>query len=64
MALPGRARRIYLAPFTGESVPEKEWTVLVEGSDFERQPFWAPSGTLIYFLSERDGFEVHLGPAR
>jgi Tol biopolymer transport system component/predicted Ser/Thr protein kinase len=52
----GRARRIYLAPFTGEPVPEKEWTVLVDGSDFERQPFWAPSGDLIYFLSERDGF--------
>ena len=52
----GRARRIYLAPFTGELVPEKDWTVVVDGSDFERQPFWAPSGDLIYFLSERDGF--------
>jgi len=55
MVRPGRARRIYLAPFTGEPVPEKEWTVLIEGSDFDRQPFWAPSGNLIYFLSERDG---------
>jgi Tol biopolymer transport system component len=53
---PGRARRIYLAPFIGEPVSEQEWTVLVDGSDFERQPFWAPSGDLIYFLSERDGF--------
>ena len=41
--------------FTGEPVPEKEWTLLIDGSDFERQPFWAPSGNLIYFLSERDG---------
>jgi Tol biopolymer transport system component len=55
MLRPGRARRIYVAPFTGEPVPEKEWTVLIEGSDFDRQPFWAPSGNLIYFLSERDG---------
>ena len=55
MVRPGRARRIYLAPFTGEPVPEREWTVLIEGSDFDRQPFWAPSGNLIYFLSERDG---------
>jgi eukaryotic-like serine/threonine-protein kinase len=55
MMRPGAARRIYLAPYTGEPVPEKEWTVLIEGANFERQPFWAPSGNLIYFLSERDG---------
>jgi eukaryotic-like serine/threonine-protein kinase len=53
---PGRARRIYLAPFTGKPVPEAEWTVLVDGADFDRQPFWAPSGNLIYFLSDRDGW--------
>jgi Tol biopolymer transport system component/predicted Ser/Thr protein kinase len=52
---PGRNRRIYLVPFTGEPVPEKEWTVLVEGSALDRQPTWAPSGDLIYFLSDRDG---------
>lgn len=52
---PGRARRLYLASFTGEPVPENEWTVLVDGSDLDRQPFWAPSGNLIYFISDRDG---------
>ena len=52
---PGRARRIYLVPFTGEPVPEKDWTLLVEGSDLDRQPVWAPSGSAIYFLSDRDG---------
>jgi eukaryotic-like serine/threonine-protein kinase len=51
----GRARRIYVAPFTGEPVPEKDWTVLVDGSDFDRQPAWAPSGNVIYFVSDRDG---------
>jgi Tol biopolymer transport system component len=55
MIQPGRSRRIYLAPFTGDPVPEEDWTVLVEGSNLDRQPFWAPSGNLIYFLSERDG---------
>ena len=55
MVRPGRARRIYLAPFTGQAVPEKEWSLLIDGSDLDRQPFWAPSGNLIYFLSERDG---------
>jgi eukaryotic-like serine/threonine-protein kinase len=53
---PARARRLYVAPFSGELVPEKEWTLLIDGSNYERQPFWAPSGNLIYFLSERDGF--------
>ncbi len=52
---PGRARRIYLAPFTGQPVPENEWTVLIDGSDLDRQPFWAPSGNAIYFVSDRDG---------
>ena len=52
---PGRARRIYLVPFTGEPVPEKDWTVLVDGSDLDRQPFWGPSGNLVYFMSDRDG---------
>ena len=56
MARAGRARRIYLAPFTGKSVPEAEWTMLVDGADFDRQPFWAPSGNVIYFLSDRDGW--------
>ena len=52
---PGRARRLYVVPFTGEPVPEKDWTVLVDGSDLDRQPFWGPSGNLIYFMSDRDG---------
>ena len=55
IVLPGRARRIYLAPFTGEPVPEKDWTVLVDSTTLDRQPFWAPSGNLIYFASDRDG---------
>jgi eukaryotic-like serine/threonine-protein kinase len=52
---PGRARRIYLAPFTGQPVPEDQWSVVIDGSDFDRQPAWAPTGSTIYFLSERDG---------
>jgi eukaryotic-like serine/threonine-protein kinase len=56
MVRPGRARRIYVAPLGDGPIPEQQWTVVVDGSDFDRQPFWAPSGSLIYFLSERDGF--------
>jgi hypothetical protein len=50
----GRTRRIHTAPFTGEPVSGKDWTLLVDGKDFDRQPFWAPSGKLVYFLSDRD----------
>jgi eukaryotic-like serine/threonine-protein kinase len=52
----GRARRIYMVPFTGEPVPQSEWSLLVEGADLDRQPFWAPTGNLIYFISDRDGY--------
>jgi Tol biopolymer transport system component/predicted Ser/Thr protein kinase len=56
MQLPRGARRVYVAPFTGDLVPEQNWTLLVDGANYERQPLWAPGGGLIYFLSERDGF--------
>jgi Tol biopolymer transport system component len=52
---PGRARRINLVSFTGEAVPESQWSVVVDGADFDRQPVWSPSGDMIYFLSDRDG---------
>jgi Tol biopolymer transport system component len=61
MVLAGRARRIYVAPLSDGPIPEQQWTVLVDGSDYDRQPFWAPSGNLIYFLSERDGFRCVWG---
>jgi eukaryotic-like serine/threonine-protein kinase len=51
----GRATRIYLAPFTGEQVPEAQWSLLVDGHDFDRQPVWSPSGEIVYFQSDRDG---------
>jgi hypothetical protein len=54
-SLVGRNRRLYVAPFTGDLIPESAWTLLVDGTDLERQPFWSPTGQFIYFLSERDG---------
>ena len=52
---PNRARRIYLVPFTGEPVPESQWSLVVDGTELDRQPVWSPSGDIIYFLSDRDG---------
>jgi len=56
MLLAGRNRRMFIAPYTGQEVPPSEWKVLVEGTDLDRQPYWAPSGELVYFLADRDGF--------
>lgn len=51
----GRIRKIHLAPFTGEPVPESAWSLIVDGTEFDRQPTWSPSGDIVYFQSDRDG---------
>ncbi len=51
----GRARHIYVVPFTGEPVAEKDWTLVIDGSNLDRQPAWSPAGNAIYFQSDRDG---------
>ncbi len=54
--LEGRARNIYVAPFSaGAPIDKSRWITVVTGSELERQPFWSPNGNLIYFLSDRDG---------
>ena len=51
----GRERRLYVAPFSEALVPEDQWSAVVEGPSLDRQPVWAPTGSTLYFLSERDG---------
>ncbi|MGH9673018.1 MAG: TolB family protein, partial [Bryobacteraceae bacterium] len=54
--LEGRKRRIYVAPSRGAlPIPEKDWIVVVDGAELERQPYWPHDSDTIYFLSERDG---------
>jgi Tol biopolymer transport system component len=52
---PGRARRIDLVPFTGDAVPESQWSVVLDGADLDRQPVWSPSSDILFFQSDRDG---------
>jgi eukaryotic-like serine/threonine-protein kinase len=55
-------RRTYIVPFSPDRETDpKAWTLLQSGSNFERQPIWAPNGQIIYFLSERDGFRCIWG---
>jgi hypothetical protein len=50
-------RTIYVAPFAGlAEIPESQWVAVTDRNAADREPYWSPGGSLIYFLSERDGF--------
>jgi eukaryotic-like serine/threonine-protein kinase len=50
-------RQIFIAPVHGwQAAPESSWIPVTNGRTPDRQAVWAPGGTLVYFLSERDGF--------
>jgi Tol biopolymer transport system component len=50
-------RQIFIAPFHGETAPdEKAWIPVTDGATVDHSPYWSPDGSLLYFLSERDGF--------
>ena len=52
-----RQRQIFVAPIHGwRAAPESSWVPLTNGRTPDRNAVWAPDGTLVYFLSERDGF--------
>ncbi len=47
---------IYIAAAGAEPTPPEQWIEVTDGSGKDRDPAWAPSGNLLYFLSSRDGF--------
>jgi serine/threonine protein kinase/Tol biopolymer transport system component len=50
-------RRLYVAPFHGaEEIPESQWIPITDGQAMDRYGSWSPDGSLLYFLSEREGF--------
>jgi len=40
----------------GLPVPQTAWIAVTDGQFEERDPVWSPGGSLLYFLSDRDGF--------
>lgn len=52
-----RQRQIFVASIHGwRAAPESSWVPLTDGRTPDRNAIWALDGTLVYFLSERDGF--------
>jgi Tol biopolymer transport system component len=50
-------RRIFVAPLREwRAAPESSWIPITGGRTPDRNAVWSPDGSLVYFLSERDGF--------
>lgn len=49
--------RLFVAPFRGKSeIPSAEWRTISDSADtFVAAAGWSPDGSLLYFMSERDG---------
>ena len=55
-------RTIYITPFHGGTVGGPEsWIAVTDGNEMDREVKWSPDGSLLYFLSERDGFRCIWG---
>jgi len=50
-------RQIFVAPLSGwRAAPVSSWVPITSGHTPDRNAAWSPDGSLLYFLSERDGF--------
>jgi Tol biopolymer transport system component len=54
---PRGGRQIWVVPFhDGPRVKQSDWIPITEENGNSRNPCWSADGTLLYYLSERDGF--------
>ncbi|MDA2931164.1 hypothetical protein MYX84_14675, partial [Acidobacteria bacterium AH-259-O06] len=54
----GRRRQLFIAPFRGtEAILQSEWIAVTDGSKSDGFSWWSPDGKLLYFISNRDGFQ-------
>ena len=49
-------RQIFVARYRTDSIPQSDWIAITNDTFNNAEPRWSPSGSLIYFLSDRDGF--------
>ena len=51
-------RQIFVAPFGGAApIQKSRWIAVTDGRALDRETCWSPDGNLLYFLSNRDGFQ-------
>ena len=50
-------RQIFLSPYPATT----DWIPVTDGTGLDRQAVWSPDGSLLYYLSERDGFRCIWG---
>ena len=56
LAEPAGGYAIYIAPLGRYPVPEKDWIPVAEESSYQQSPRWSKDDSILYFISERDGF--------
>jgi eukaryotic-like serine/threonine-protein kinase len=50
-------RKMFIAPLRpGAPAPEHEWIPITDGSALDCFASWSPDGSVLYWISERDGF--------
>lgn len=50
-------RQIMIAPFhKGTPDHPRDWILVTDGADLDREVCWSPDGNSLFFLSDRDGF--------
>jgi len=47
---------LWVAPADGSGARDDRWIPITTGESWDDKPRWSPSGSLLYFVSHRDGF--------
>jgi len=55
-ALDPSRSRVFVVPYRGQVVPERDWIPVTDGTTWDDFLGWSPDGNLLYFFSDRDGF--------
>jgi WD40-like Beta Propeller Repeat len=60
--------RFYIMPFRSRNTsPQSQWIQVTDGAYWDDKPRWSPDGTVLHFVSYRDGFlciwAIRLDPA-
>lgn len=55
----GDTRKIWVAPLYGPErpIPPARWIAITDGATIDREPGWSSDGSILYFASNRDGFQ-------